>query len=119
MKDFLKCFVLFLIFLDNLFFSDLQFFLIHLFNLTSDGIDFFNFLNIFPNPTEKNLNVSLQNKSIYKIMVYSQIGALIEEFNINNCQEFILDVESYNKGVYFVRILNSNNETSTATFVKK
>lgn len=76
-------------------------------------------LVMFPNPTEGFLTFRLTDENIQKIFVYNQIGVLIDEYNINNYQEIILNVESYNKGVYFVRILNSNNETSTTSFVKK
>jgi len=70
--------------------------------------------NLYPNPTESRLNVSLSDENAtYEIVNY--LGQEIKKGKLN--QDGI-DVSDLNSGVYFLRV-NSNQQSVSKKFIKK
>jgi hypothetical protein len=64
---------------------------------------------IYPNPTKGIFTVSLaQLDDNASIIVYSVVGAVIINQQLNSKQT-IINLEAYDKGIYFVKITNGNN----------
>jgi hypothetical protein len=59
---------------------------------------------IFPNPS--NGTITINAKDFVKIEIYNTVGQLVETKNINT-----VDVSSYNVGVYFFKVYDSNNNS--------
>jgi len=77
-------------------------------------------LSIFPNPSNGEVNISLQNEEkVSTLEVYSITGALVfsktYNANISNLKENI----NQPQGVYMVRVTLSNGETSIGKLIVK
>jgi hypothetical protein len=72
----------------------------------------YSLIKIFPNPVKNTLYIS-GNSSNYSIKVYSLLGQLvIAASNVNE-----VDVSSFTKGVYLIKI-SDENSTTTKRFIK-
>jgi hypothetical protein len=65
-----------------------------------------NNIAIFPNPS--NSTVTISAPDFAKVEVYNTVGQLVETRTVN-----IVDVSSYNTGVYFFKVYDSNNNSVT------
>jgi len=65
-----------------------------------------NNISIFPNPASNTITISA--KEFVKVEVYNAFGQLIEVATTD-----ILDVSSYNTGIYFFKVFDINNYTVT------
>ena len=68
-----------------------------------------NALNVFPNPTEELVNVTLLSKEELNgdISMYNVVGQLIFKSDLhikNGTNQIIINVSAFNKGIYFLRI---------------
>ena len=65
---------------------------------------------IYPNPTNKNITIESEY-AIKSILLYNTIGNQLYSVNNNNNQqkEMTLDLSTFAKGIYFIKI-NINNE---------
>jgi len=82
-------------------------------NVTYSATETLDF-NLYPNPTESRLNVSLSDENAtYEIVNY--LGQEIKKGKLN--QDGI-DVSELNSGVYFLRV-NSNQQSVSKKFIKK
>lgn len=71
---------------------------------------------LYPNPTNNELNIQMNNGTIKEVKVYNAHGqVLLTEASPNNA--VYLDVSSFNKGVYFVKIY-SDNGSLVKRFIK-
>jgi hypothetical protein len=68
--------------------------------------ELFNSVAIFPNPSSG--TVTITAKDFAKVEVYNTVGQLIETRTINT-----VDVSSYNTGIYFFKVYDSNNNSVT------
>lgn len=74
-----------------------------------------NILQIFPNPASDSITFSLKNDNLERIHILDIKGSLIfSEENISR-PEKLIEVKSFNTGVYFAKIVS----TSGHTFIKK
>jgi hypothetical protein len=82
-------------------------------------------LQLYPNPTSKNLNVQLPSKAITEITsryeVVNEVGQIVLTSNSNIVNdEFTIDVSKFKSGVYYLHLINSSGESLTAkSFVVK
>lgn len=75
-------------------------------------------INIYPNPVNDNLNISLKDISNVKsIEVYSATGALIKKIN-NLENSMIIPMSQQQNGIYLIRINYTNMPSSTHRVVK-
>ena len=65
-----------------------------------------NSVAIFPNPTSG--MITIDAKDFAKVEVYNTVGQLVETRTINK-----FDVSSYNTGVYFFKVYDTNNNSVT------
>jgi len=61
---------------------------------------------IFPNPANSTVNIQMAN--FEKVEVYNTVGQLIETKTVST-----VDVSSYNVGVYFFKVYDTNNNSVT------
>lgn len=72
---------------------------------------------LYPNPATDMLTLTLENTSSAMVEIYSNSGALVNSFEMNNAVKEI-SVANLNSGVYVVRVI-SNNVTTVQRFIKK
>ena len=74
-------------------------------------------IKVYPNPTHTVLNISVpQTVMDYSVLVFDYTGKQV--FNESNID--VVDVASFNKGIYFLRIEdNKNGQIYNSKFVKK
>ena len=82
--------------------------------LTSFGLSQDIFL--YPNPSSTYFTI---NANTSKVEVYSITGQLVKSFKPNQSKDYQFVISELNKGVYFVKALNDNNEVKVMKFVKK
>lgn len=71
-------------------------------------------VSIYPNPTTDYVNIkNVSEKATYKI--YSVFGNIVSKGEINNHK---VDVQSLDKGIYIISILDSNKEVLNTKFIK-
>lgn len=63
-------------------------------------------ITVYPNPTSDNFIIK-SNKIIEKVEVFNSVGKLILSVS-PNAIDFSMDLDKYEKGIYFIRI---DNET--------
>lgn len=71
-------------------------------------------LSIYPNPTEKTLNISLNTKDISGYEIRNYIGQIVGKGSVTNT----IDVSDLKTGIYFLQIASKSQILSTR-FVKK
>ncbi|WP_299211718.1 T9SS type A sorting domain-containing protein [uncultured Dokdonia sp.] len=74
-------------------------------------------IRLYPNPTNDILQVD--GNSISSISVYSVTGQQLVNSNHTNEDNVQLDVSTYAKGVYFLKVDTNNQASKTLKFVKK
>ena len=87
---------------------------------STDDISFnINKLLIAPNPVKNNLKISSENLLIRRILVFSILGELIieKEVNLNNIQS--LNVENLGKGIYIIKAYDDKNKYEIGKFIKQ
>ena len=65
-------------------------------------------VKIYPNPVGERFNLELNNLSYSKVSVSDQLGRNIQTIN-PDCDHIIIDVSSFEKGVYFINIKDSKS----------
>lgn len=75
-----------------------------------------NNLSIYPNPTNKNVNIVSKNTKITSIQVYTALGQCVYEKNNIYDNACFLN-ESFPYGYYYLRLKLSNNQTITKKIV--
>ena len=91
--------------------------------LSSDQIEisqnYSSLFELFPNPSDFNTNLKFEEIGDYNIIILDLTGKKVHELNLEQVSEHSLDISSYNKGVYFVKVSNQNNLVSTKKLIKK
>ncbi len=73
-------------------------------------------LKVFPNPVHNNLTVQLDNAVIKTIEVFNTAGIQLSQNTNIQSNEFIFSVEELPQGVYFIRILGTDNNVYFGNF---
>ena len=74
-------------------------------------------ISLYPNPTNGQLKITLNNSDSYLITVVNAIGQVVVSKNAENTA--MIDLSTFNDGVYYVSILNAATKTSFNTKVVK
>ncbi len=61
-------------------------------------------INCFPNPSNSLITFNISEINDYSVVVRAINGQLINSMNYNQSASFTLNVENFNKGIYFVEI---------------
>ena len=75
-------------------------------------------VRVFPNPTTGMLHVQ-STKPVEQIVIYDLSGRQIMSYNRQAEQLNTLNVNSLTNGVYFIRILTQDNQSSISKFIKQ
>ena len=83
--------------------------------VTSNMMD--NVIDVYPNPTSSLVNVFIDKIENTQLQIININGQVVLEKQIND-QNTLLDVSSYNKGVYIIRITNESGVSINKLVVK-
>jgi len=75
-----------------------------------------NRINVFPNPTNDILNIQLSLFSKGTIVIYNSIGQIAKAINIDK-NNLSLDISSWNKGIYFIRLFDGKGNNSISKLI--
>jgi len=71
--------------------------------------------NIYPNPAQDKLNIDLKNNyEMYSYSIFDSYGRIVSN---NSTYESSIDISNINQGIYFIRVTNSDNATTTKKFI--
>jgi hypothetical protein len=103
-------------------------------NFTTNGISFVkelkmgatgianqsaNSVQVYPNPANSVVNINISQSQYINFEIYSMIGSMIYSGNISGGQ-FKLDISAYERGVYFLKLINLDTGDQTTTrFIKE
>lgn len=71
---------------------------------------------LYPNPSSTYFTI---NANTSKVEIYSITGQLVKSFNTNQSKDSQFAISDLNKGVYFVKALNENNEVKVMKLLKQ
>jgi hypothetical protein len=71
---------------------------------------------LYPNPSSTYFTI---NANTSKVEIYSITGQLVKSFNTNQSKDYQFTISDLNKGVYFVKALNENNEVKVMKLLKQ
>ena len=77
-----------------------------------------NSVSIFPNPSENYIYIRYENISPESYKIFDVNGRLIYSKIINNNDDLLVDVSSYDRGLYFISIV-SNQKVINLKFLVK
>ena len=72
---------------------------------------------IHPNPTQNTTKITWDNNAINTVQVFDVVGQLVFTQNTENQSELLLDVSSFESGVYFVQLKTDNQAISSKLVV--
>ena len=76
-------------------------------------------LKCYPNPTDHDLTIEyLDNKDPKTIIIYNSMGQAIMQF-LSNSNRLTLNTSQWKRGIYFIRTINKQGQTSTEKILKK
>ncbi|WP_196885521.1 T9SS type A sorting domain-containing protein [Aureivirga sp. CE67] len=86
----------------------------------ADPLDIPNFdqektFNVYPNPSSSNVTVSIKNQEVKSISLYSITGKRLNTIENSNT----LNLSSYKEGIYFIKVLTTQNEVYLRKIVKE
>ncbi len=69
---------------------------------------------IYPNPVKQELNVFLNGKEkISGYTIFNSLGKVMDNKAVNKANNLKIHLNSYNNGVYFIKIYTDNKKTYT------
>jgi hypothetical protein len=68
-------------------------------------------VSIFPNPNNGTFNILFVEPNKYSIALYNSIGEIVHSYSNINQKIYKLDENKLSKGMYWLKIVNENNET--------
>lgn len=71
---------------------------------------------LYPNPAATYFTI---NANTSKVDIYSTTGQLVKTFNANQSKDHQFTISDLSKGLYFVKVLNENNEVKVMKLVKQ
>jgi hypothetical protein len=79
-------------------------------------------LNIYPNPTSKNINISISENNLkeYRWVIYNDLGSIVNQSRTikkSNIVNEKIDVSNLKPGVYFISFI-SGEKVITEEFIK-
>lgn len=74
-------------------------------------------LKVYPNPASSELTIKLGDAGTGTLQVYTSLGVLVSQQNLNNQAQIVLPIESLQEGIYQV-IWQDEYQIKTTSFVK-
>ena len=71
--------------------------------------------NIFPNPIDDIVTVSCLNKAILRIEIFDNLGKLV----YSQANENTINIGSFPKGIYLIKMYDTNEQVSVSKIIKK
>lgn len=81
--------------------------------------DFEKNITIFPNPTNNFTTIQLSSKEKYSFQLYDMAGKLLSNQNCSNMASYIINLENFAEGIYFLKITGNDNSTITKKIIKQ
>ncbi len=73
--------------------------------------------NLYPNPANNSITIyTTPNVKISNINIYNQLGQIVKTINGNSSNKVLVNTSALESGVYFTRILTTNNQVVTKKF---
>ena len=69
-----------------------------------------NAVTMFPNPAQNTLELTAEFAGNNEVQIINSLGQIVKEFSFES--NVVVDVEDLNAGIYFVKIIGSNNTTT-------
>jgi len=93
-------------------------------NIAIDEVVVNSFVNVYPNPTNRELNVEIQATSIYetKVAAYDVLGKKVFDKTVTvskGLNKLQLDVAAFAKGTYVLQFADTTGKIHTTKFVKE
>jgi len=107
---------------EHKFYSDYNFETLNFFNVlceTTLGIEstyFESKIKLFPNPASSILFIETENNIPLTFSIYNSMGQLMIQNNLTNNS---ISISHLSKGIYFIRLNSSTNETTLLKFIKE
>ena len=76
---------------------------------SAGDIETSSFVKIFPNPSNGLVNISTLNKGNLNIEVFDIAGKLVYTSQTNNTLQTNLDLSSFDKGIYTIKVFDETN----------
>lgn len=88
--------------------------------LANSTFNSFNDMYVYPNPTKSIINVAIPNtvELPTSLIVYNNIGQLIESKKVTSVDDLSVNTTSYSNGIYFITVSNET-ENKTLQFIKE
>jgi hypothetical protein len=77
-----------------------------------------NKVSLYPNPTQNTINIKSFSKPIVDLKVYAISGALLQQINGVNNNDFALNISNYSNGIYFVNLTLDGGSTTVHKIIK-
>lgn len=74
-------------------------------------------LHVFPNPSTGEFTIRAASEGMYSVL--NELGQTVQEFKLNNTNDFSTTIEGLNNGVYFIVGINNNELTREKVIVTK
>ena len=72
------------------------------------------FLQLYPNPTSSSFTLS---QEVQEVRLFDVTGKLVQKFSKNVIKNNTYEVNNLNKGIYFIRIKDKNNQIQTKKLI--
>lgn len=75
---------------------------------------------LFPNPTDGELTVYLENSTISTLTIHSVLGQKVKSIQLNDANNRVtINVSDLQRGIYFINVMDNIGENQTFKFIKK
>ncbi len=75
-------------------------------------------ITMYPLPVKDNVYINNLN-SVVRIELINLTGEVVEQFEINNVDEYIVELNEYKSGVYYIRFIKENESSEIRMIVKE
>ncbi|MDC7999219.1 spondin domain-containing protein [Gilvibacter sediminis] len=76
-------------------------------------------ISMSPNPATDHLNLQVPNADVEIVSVYSALGQLVYQQNMNGRTNLTMDLSNFKSGVYLVNMLTADGQTVVRKLVKR
>lgn len=73
---------------------------------------------VYPNPTGTKATIYCNRQDDYKVELYNENGSLLQRFNFNGAKTEV-DVSTYQRGNYIVKVVGTQDNNSTLKLIKQ
>lgn len=74
-------------------------------------------MTVYPNPVKNELTLVFEDNSLKQLEIINVLGEVVIKTSTNNLV-YKINTENLTNGVYFIRLIDNNNEIKTTKFIK-